>query len=166
MSKKSVPCYIPNGGEHFIVNLPLGQFTRARLKVFLRELLQNLGTFETMFVAKATKENAQLVTGLYNLLCLDLKPKSSRFKANGKDLGIGGCWNLAVNDVRCGRFAVQLDSDDLYSSPLLAANEKNLKPSEGETANEESLNLVSFAVKCGLILACFLLAAHLEYLQS
>ncbi|MBQ8047566.1 MAG: DUF4922 domain-containing protein [Prevotella sp.] len=32
------------------------------------------------------------------------------------DLGIGGCWNMAVNDVRCGRFAVQLDSDDLYSS--------------------------------------------------
>ena len=33
------------------------------------------------------------------------------------DLGIGGCWNLAVDDERCGRFAVQLDSDDLYSSP-------------------------------------------------
>ncbi|RRD02781.1 DUF4922 domain-containing protein [Prevotella sp. OH937_COT-195] len=33
------------------------------------------------------------------------------------DLGIGGCWNVAVNDSRCGRFAVQLDSDDLYSSP-------------------------------------------------
>ncbi len=33
------------------------------------------------------------------------------------DLGIGGCWNLAVNDFRCGRFAVQLDSDDLYSGP-------------------------------------------------
>ena len=32
------------------------------------------------------------------------------------DLGIGGCWNLAVGDERCGRFAVQLDSDDLYSS--------------------------------------------------
>ncbi|MDD7247525.1 MAG: DUF4922 domain-containing protein [Prevotellaceae bacterium] len=32
-------------------------------------------------------------------------------------LGIGGCWNVAVNDDRCGRFAVQLDSDDLYSSP-------------------------------------------------
>ncbi len=31
------------------------------------------------------------------------------------DLGIGGCWNLAVNDARCGRFAVQLDSDDIYS---------------------------------------------------
>ena len=33
------------------------------------------------------------------------------------DLGIGGCWNMAVNDFHCGRFAVQLDSDDLYSSP-------------------------------------------------
>ena len=32
-----------------------------------------------------------------------------------KDLGIGGCWSLAFNDARCGRFAVQLDSDDLYS---------------------------------------------------
>lgn len=31
------------------------------------------------------------------------------------DLGIGGCWQLAVNDARCGRFAVQLDSDDIYS---------------------------------------------------
>ena len=33
------------------------------------------------------------------------------------DLGIGGCWNLAVNSPDCGRFAVQLDSDDLYSGP-------------------------------------------------
>ena len=32
------------------------------------------------------------------------------------DLGIGGCWNVAVDDEHCGRFAVQLDSDDLYSS--------------------------------------------------
>ncbi|MDR2292774.1 MAG: glycosyltransferase [Prevotellaceae bacterium] len=31
-----------------------------------------------------------------------------------KDLGIGGCWTAAVMDKRCGRFAAQLDSDDLY----------------------------------------------------
>ena len=35
---------------------------------------------------------------------------------NRSDLGIGGCWNYAVNCEHCGRFAVQLDSDDLYSS--------------------------------------------------
>lgn len=31
-----------------------------------------------------------------------------------KDLGIGGCWNYGVNTKECGKFAVQLDSDDLY----------------------------------------------------
>jgi glycosyltransferase involved in cell wall biosynthesis len=31
-----------------------------------------------------------------------------------KDLGIGGCWNEAVFHKLCGKFAVQLDSDDLY----------------------------------------------------
>jgi glycosyltransferase involved in cell wall biosynthesis len=30
------------------------------------------------------------------------------------DLGIGGCWTTAIMDIRCGKFAVQLDSDDLY----------------------------------------------------
>ena len=33
------------------------------------------------------------------------------------DLGIGGCWNLAVHSEHCGEFAVQLDSDDVYSGP-------------------------------------------------
>lgn len=32
------------------------------------------------------------------------------------DLGIGGCWNLAVQHPACGRFAIQLDSDDLYAN--------------------------------------------------
>lgn len=31
------------------------------------------------------------------------------------DLGIGGCWNVAVDDQRCGEFALQLDSDDMYA---------------------------------------------------
>ena len=31
------------------------------------------------------------------------------------DLGIGGCWNLAVHHEECGEYAVQLDSDDVYS---------------------------------------------------
>ena len=32
-----------------------------------------------------------------------------------RDLGIGGCWNAAVFHPKCGKFAVQLDSDDMYS---------------------------------------------------
>lgn len=31
------------------------------------------------------------------------------------DLGIGGCWNMGVEHPKCGKFAVQLDSDDVYA---------------------------------------------------
>lgn len=31
------------------------------------------------------------------------------------DLGIGGCWDIAINHPQCGKFAIQLDSDDMYS---------------------------------------------------
>jgi len=34
-----------------------------------------------------------------------------------RDLGIGCCWNEAIYSPYCGRYVVQLDSDDLYSSP-------------------------------------------------
>ena len=33
---------------------------------------------------------------------------------NRNDLGIGGCWNEGVHSDQCGKFAVQLDSDDVY----------------------------------------------------
>lgn len=32
-----------------------------------------------------------------------------------RDLGVGGSWNLAAHDPRCGRFVAQLDSDDVYA---------------------------------------------------
>lgn len=31
------------------------------------------------------------------------------------DLGIGGCWNIGVHHPKCGKFTIQLDSDDMYS---------------------------------------------------
>ena len=33
-----------------------------------------------------------------------------------KDLGIGGCWNAGVDSEFCGKFAIQLDSDDVYEN--------------------------------------------------
>ena len=36
-------------------------------------------------------------------------------KPERKDLGIGGCWNVGVQHEKCGKFSVQLDSDDVYS---------------------------------------------------
>jgi hypothetical protein len=49
----------------------------------------------------------------------DLGRQYSRLKhivPKRTDLGIGGCWNEAIQDEACGRYAVQLDSDDLYSN--------------------------------------------------
>ncbi|MGN0214634.1 MAG: glycosyltransferase family 2 protein [Muribaculaceae bacterium] len=37
------------------------------------------------------------------------------------DLGIGGCWNLGVDDPRCGRFVIGLDSDDVYKTDQVLA---------------------------------------------
>jgi hypothetical protein len=48
----------------------------------------------------------------------DLATKNKRLVhivPSRNDLGIGGCWNEAINAAQCGRYAVQLDSDDIYS---------------------------------------------------
>lgn len=55
-----------------------------------------------------TTERLQALTQQHPHL-LHLQPKS-------KQLGIGGCWNEALYHPQCGRFVVQLDSDDLYNS--------------------------------------------------
>ncbi|MDI9571542.1 MAG: glycosyltransferase family 2 protein [Pseudomonadota bacterium] len=44
-------------------------------------------------------------------------PRVEILTPSRRDLGIGGCWNEAIYSPRCGRYAVQLDSDDLYSGP-------------------------------------------------
>ena len=44
-------------------------------------------------------------------------PQIAQIIPERRDLGIGGCWNEAIYSPHCGRYAVQLDSDDLYSSP-------------------------------------------------
>jgi len=58
----------------------------------------------------STDKTTELLDGMHDERLIHIIPERH-------DLGIGGCWNVAINDDRCGRFAVQLDSDDLYSSP-------------------------------------------------
>ncbi len=53
-------------------------------------------------------------------LLTELARENSRIRhiiPRRSDLGIGGCWNEAVFSEDCGRYTVQLDSDDLYSGP-------------------------------------------------
>jgi len=48
-------------------------------------------------------------------------PRMVRIIPDRKDLGIGGCWNTALFSAACGRYAVQLDSDDLYAGNSVLA---------------------------------------------
>jgi hypothetical protein len=50
----------------------------------------------------------------HNAKLIHLRPERT-------DLGIGGCWNTGIHDPHCGKFAVQLDSDDVYSAETTLA---------------------------------------------
>ena len=81
------------------VESALSQKTTFPFNVIVVDNHSTDGTSDILSSMYGNKQNA----------LVHLQPKRT-------DLGIGGCWNMAINDPRCGRFAVQLDSDDLYSS--------------------------------------------------
>ena len=60
----------------------------------------------------STDGTAQILSEISDPRLVVLKPSKD------DNLGIGGCWNQALLSPHCGRFAVQLDSDDLYASSL------------------------------------------------
>ena len=59
---------------------------------------------------RSTDGTSQLLEDL-----AESEPRLVHIVPRRNDLGIGGCWNLAVASEHCGEFAVQLDSDDIYS---------------------------------------------------
>jgi hypothetical protein len=64
-----------------------------------------------------------------------------------KDLGIGGCWNVALAAAACGRYAVQLDSDDLYSSDDVLARIVDVLESGPFAMAVASYTLVDFSLQ-------------------
>lgn len=76
----------------------------------------------------------------------ELSQKDSRvihIIPNRQDLGIGGCWNEAVLAEQCGRYAVQLDSDDLYSGNDTLQKVVNIFRKEGVAMVIGSYTLVN-----------------------
>ena len=84
---------------------------------------------ETTIEAAIRSVLAQKANFKYNILVIDnhstdgTTEKINQYKDDERvvhivpernDLGIGGCWNLGIHHPKCGKFAVQLDSDDLY----------------------------------------------------
>ena len=81
------------------VGSALGQITPFDFNVIVVDNHSTDGT--TDILAKIAEQDQRLV---------HLIPERT-------DLVIGGCWNQAVSSDSCGRYAVQLDSDDLYNGP-------------------------------------------------
>jgi hypothetical protein len=81
--------------EHAVASA-LSQKTDFKFNVIVVDNHSSDGSTEAL--AKLAKENANL----FHVI------------PDRTDLGIGGCWELAVNNCNCGKFSVQLDSDDLY----------------------------------------------------
>lgn len=76
----------------------LGQRASFDFNVIVVDNHSDDGTSDV--VAALAQENDQVV---------HIRPQAT-------NLGIGGCWNAAVQSAECGKYAVQLDSDDLYAS--------------------------------------------------
>jgi hypothetical protein len=58
---------------------------------------------------RSTDRTTEILRGIEDARLIHIVPERT-------DLGIGGCWNLAIQSPDCGRYVVQLDSDDLYQS--------------------------------------------------
>ena len=84
----------------------------------IREAIQSALTQKTNFDFNIIVVNNHSTDGTSDII-KKLAGKNETIKhiiPKRRDLGIGGCWNEAVNSAHCGRYAIQLDSDDLYSS--------------------------------------------------
>ena len=96
------------------VIIPVRNRVRTIADAVKSALSQQLdGTFNVIVVDNHSTDGT---TDILSKLALD-DSRLVHIIPEQTDLGIGGCWNLAVNSPQCGRFAVQLDSDDLYSGP-------------------------------------------------
>ena len=62
----------------------------------------------------STDKTTEILRGVSDPMLVHIVP-------GRRDLGIGGCWNEAIYSEQCGRFAVQLDSDDLYINDAVLA---------------------------------------------
>lgn len=108
---------VPNfDGEHFDCEATVVIPVRNRIRTIMdavRSVLSQKTDFKFNLIVvdnHSTDGTTEALQSIDDDRLLHLLPSRA-------DLGIGGCWNYAVHSPHCGKFVVQLDSDDVYSSP-------------------------------------------------
>jgi hypothetical protein len=111
---------VPQPADSFAVRasvvIPVRNRERTILDAVNSVLAQKTGfDFNVIVVDNhSTDRTTELLRGVDDSRLVHLIPSR-------RDLGIGGCWNEAIYSARCGRYAVQLDSDDLYGGDNVLA---------------------------------------------
>jgi hypothetical protein len=135
---------VPRSKESFPVEASVVIPVRNREKT-VGEAVQSVLTQKTNFSFNVIVVDNHSTDGTTQILS-DLAKRDPRVKhiiPNRQDLGIGGCWNEAVLSEFCGMYAVQLDSDDLYSGPETLQTIVNVFRKEGVAMVIGSYTLVN-----------------------
>jgi hypothetical protein len=105
---------VTNNDQHFEVEASVIIPVRNRVKT-LADAIQSVFNQKTDFKFNLLVIDNHSTDGTTELLQKIDDKRLIHIIPNRTDLGIGGCWNEGINHTKCGRYAIQLDSDDLYS---------------------------------------------------
>jgi hypothetical protein len=105
---------VSNNDQHFEVEASVIIPVRNRVKT-LADAIQSVFNQKTDFKFNLLVIDNHSTDGTTELLQKIDDKRLIHIIPNRTDLGIGGCWNEGINHPECGRYAIQLDSDDLYS---------------------------------------------------
>lgn len=109
--------YIEIGEDDFFNEATVVIPVRNRVKT-IRTAVESALSQQTDFPFNVIVVDNGSTDGTSEVLAAISDPRLNVITLTGNEgHGIGGCWNKAVLSPLCGRFAVQLDSDDTYSSP-------------------------------------------------
>lgn len=102
-------------GDNFPVEAAVVIPVRNRIRT-IKDAVHSVLTQKTDFEFNLIVVDNFSTDGTFEAL-QEIASTDSRLKVlvpERKDLGIGGCWNVAVFSEHCGKYAIQLDSDDVY----------------------------------------------------